>query len=261
MSGEMPFDPSIAGVKQTPHDAKDAKKEKTPEERLESLKEANSLALDVPFDAILKIKKQIENKLTESGFPENYSLAYRKTPEGKGEAHITLIRPTDAKILREGLVTPEDLKTFDECIGQPVEIAGIGTIPPNLDAEAIKAYTDDEAKQAAANPKFKPKGVTFFAVLKLPNGVQEKLNVLIDLLNSTQPDPEKQLAKVNPHVTIGFTLKDRFDGSKAEVNPTFEKPGLEIQYESLVAQKPIKDAEGEFVKGPDGNQVSKYEAV
>jgi len=27
MSGEMPFDPSIAGIKPTQHDAKDAKKE------------------------------------------------------------------------------------------------------------------------------------------------------------------------------------------------------------------------------------------
>jgi hypothetical protein len=248
MSGEMPFDPSIAGIKPTQHDAKDAKTEKSPEERLESLKEANSLALDVPFSAVQNMKAKLESTL-------GISL------KDRGEAHITLIGPTNAKILREGLLSAEDLQAFEACVNQPVDVSGVGTIPAGLDAAGVQGYVEEESRQAAADPKFKPKGVTFFAVIKLPNGLQDKLDALIDLANSQQPDPKKQLAKVNPHVTIGFTLKDRFDGSKAEVNPNFEKTATEIQYESLVAQKPIKDAEGKFVKGPDGNQVSKYEAV
>ena len=226
----------------------EAGKEKSMEARLESIKGANTLAIDIPFEAVQSMKTELETKL---GVPL----------KDRGEAHITLIRPTDAKILREGLVSTEDLQAFEDCVGTPVEVAGIGTIPPNLDAEGVKAFMAEEAEQAAKDPKFKPKGVVFFGVVKLPEGIQAKLDALIDKVNASQPDPKKHATKVNPHVTIGFTLKDRFDGSKAIINPNFDAPTDEIQYESVVAQKPVLDAEGKQTKGPDGNPVSKYEAV
>lgn len=241
MSGEYPFDPSIAGVKQ----AQPEKKGKTPKERLESLKEANTLSLDVPFSSVRKIKTELEETL-------GISLKNRE------EAHITLIRPIDSKILREGLLSAEDLHAFETCVNQPVEISGIGTIPPGLDAAGVQSYIEEENRQAAADPKFKPKGVVFFAVIRLPEGVQAKLDALIDLVNEQEPNPKKHATKVNPHVTIGFTLKDRFDGSKADVNSNFEKPITEISYEKLRMLKPTKDAQGNFIKGPDGNQVSEY---
>lgn len=248
MSGEIPFDPSVAGIKSTQQDKKVEQREKTPEERLESLKEANTLALDVPFSSVLKMKIELEEKL-------GISL------KDRGEAHITLIRPIDAKILREGLLSAEDLQAFETCVNQPVEISGIGTIPAGLDAIGVQSYVEDENRQAAADPKFKPKGVTFFAIIRLPEGVQAKLDALIELVNKREPNPKKHATKVNPHVTIGFTLKDRFDGSKAEINPNFATPAEEIQFESLVAQKPVKDAEGNQIKDQNGNQVSKYETV
>lgn len=252
MDNDPNGDPSAAAFKfpsrEKPATNPETGKEKSAEERLESIKGANTLALDVPFEAVQSMKAQLEAKL-------GVSL------KDRGEAHITLIRPIDAKILKEGLVSPEDLQAFDDCIGQPVEVAGIGSIPPDLDVDEVKAYTETENQQAVQDPKFKPKGVVFFAVIKLPDGVQAKLDALIKKVNAKQPDPKKHLAEVNPHVTIGFTLKDRFDGSKAEINPNFDAPQETIKYESLVAQKPVLDAEGKQTKGPDGNPVSKYEAV
>lgn len=185
------------------------KETKSPEERLQSLKDAHTLALDVPFSAVQSMKSDLEAKL---GLPL----------KDRGEAHVTLIRPTDAKILRDGLLSADDLQAFEACVNQPVEISGIGTIPAGLDVAGVQAHTEEENKQAATDPKYKPKGVTFFAVVKLPDGVQARLDALIDKINAQQPDPKKHATKVNPHVTIGFTLKDRFDGSKAEINQNFD---------------------------------------
>lgn len=252
MSGEYRFDPSHLGVNTSELRENeiegDAKKEKTQAERLESLKEANTLAIDVPFIDLQKMKAELETTL-------GLSL------KDRGEAHITLIRPPDAKILRDGLLSEDDLTAFDDCIGQDVEITGIGTIPPGLDTAGIKTLLDEEAQLVATDSKFKPKGVTFFAIVRLPENIQTKLDSLIDQVNANEPNPKKHRPKINPHVTIGFTLQDRFDGSKSIINTNFETAVKGIPYEEVVAQKPVRDAEGNQIKDAKGNPVSKYEAI
>jgi len=216
--------------------------------QIESLKDANTFAIDVPFESVQKMKSGVETQL-------GIQL------KDRGEAHVTLISPTHGKILREGMITSEDMQKFTKLAGSQIEFSGIGTIPPNLDAEGIKKYLEEEEEQVKIDPKFKPKGVSFFAVIRLPEAIQSKLDHLVDELNATQTDPKKHVKHIEPHVTIGFTLKDRFDSSKTVVNENLPIDNQVTRFEKLVAQKPKKNPDGSIQKGPDGNPLNEYVEV
>ncbi len=223
------------------------RRESSPGERLERAKDALALTADLPMDAIRMMKARLQ-------------LEVGVDLKDRGEAHLTLIPPTAGKLLRDGLVSPEDLAEFDRLAGAPVAFEGIGTIPPGLDAAGIRSYLDNEEAAARLDPKKnKPKGVTFFAVVRLPDGVAARLEALRQKLNSVEPNPKKHVPPLRPHVTVGFTLKDRFDAEKT-VNPALSGVALpEARYERLSVQKQLKDKDGKTAKGPDGNAIPYYE--
>ncbi len=217
--------------------------------RLEVLREAQALALDIPREGILEIKRQIEKK---------FGLSLKD----RGEAHMTLIRTAQMRILHDGLITAEDLVAFDSCVNQPVEIVGVGTLPEGLDEVGVQAYLEQEKQAEVVNSKKnKPKGIAFFAVIRLPAAIQARLDALIDSYNAKELDKKKHLPKTEPHVTIGFTLKDRFDGSKKVVNPNVVVEIPVMSFETVAAQVATRDDNGNRIMGADGNETYKYKPV
>ncbi len=223
------------------------RRELSPAERLEKAKDAQGLSVDVPLDAVRLLQTRLK-------------LDLGLDLKDRGEAHLTLIPPTAGKLLREGMVSAEDVAEFDKLVGSAVEFEGVGTIPPGLDKDGIQKYLESEESAAKLDPKKnKPKGVTFFALVKLPAGVAERLEALRQKLNAAEPNPKKHVQPLRPHVTIGFTLKDRFDAEKT-VNPNLS--GVELpkaSFERLSVQKQLKDKDGKTAKGPDGNAIPYYE--
>jgi hypothetical protein len=246
MSGEKKINPADLGLNVSGKTETNHEKQLS---RLEILREAQALSLDIPREGIREIKRQIEEK---------YGLSLKD----RDEAHMTLIRTAQMRILHDGLITAEDLATFDSCVNQPVEIVGVGTLPEGLDAAGVQTYLEQERQAELVNPKKnKPKGVVFFAVIRVPAEVQTRLDALIDAFNAKESNPKKHLPKTEPHVTIGFTLKDRFDGSKKAVNRNVVVDIPAMSFEAVAAQVTARDDSGNRIMGADGNETYRYEFV
>ncbi len=223
----------------------------TPNPR-EQMKVAQLLAIEVP-------KAEMEALLAKMATVLGIKL------EQRSEFHLTLVGVKNAKLLKSETAEPAlsdtTLNEMRALKGSRVEIVGIGTIPSGS-PEFLRQYLLDERKKATEDLKYKAKGVTVFAVVKLPDSLRVALQSDVDRYNATEPNIKKHLSGLlHPHITLGFSDKDRFDGDKI-VNtelPVIDLPT--INYDHLVQQQVKTEDENGNPLPTGGNQVMEYKKV
>jgi hypothetical protein len=213
----------------------------------EKLADGHLLAVDLDYDTVRTLKQSLEQE-------------FGLTLKDRGDAHLTLIRPAAQMLLKEGKVGVDQLKILRTLVGQDIAVEGIGTVPNNLSKAEIAEYLRKEQEDARDDPEKRAKGVTYFAVIKLPTEVLALLNELNQQYNDTTEDPSKKLGKYHPHVTIGFTHGDRFDAPKV-VNPNVSVEVPRMRYGSLSVQRSRKDELGNVLKDERGFSVNYYDAL
>lgn len=213
----------------------------TPEEsketsRLLEAKKAGVIALEIEYSQAQAIKERIQETLNV-GADEQAPIVLRD----RGEAHLSILQfkrnghPVTAEL------TDADLKILESVKGKPVHVIGVGTIPQGSPSEIRQGL--------AENPNT---SLTTFLVVDLPQEILEWMADYANRYNNYEPDPNNHLRTETPHITIGFTERDRFDQAK-QINPNFnnvvgkyfaENP---LTFGNLIGQFSHQDENGRWV--------------
>ncbi|MEN9558635.1 MAG: hypothetical protein RL141_1004 [Candidatus Parcubacteria bacterium] len=195
--------------------------QRPPQERdenaaLERLKTASTLGVGVERMPILEVKRDLE------------SLIGRPL-KNRSESHLTLITPFLSFLMREGRVSRDELVRLRSMEESSLPVLGLGSLP-DLDVEALKQFLDTE-------PPEEKRGATFFAVVQLPDDIQQLLEELrLRAAHSfKERGEEREIYPVTPHVTVGFTEQDLF-GNK-QLNPSLPCNIKQIHCKELVFQQ------------------------